>query len=211
MTIAFQYINTGTSANAGNGDSLRTAFNKINNNFNTLSTSTGSGTVLTPATTATLGGIKVGVGLAVSPDGTLSATGTNASTAINILDQNNNPSVDILSYSGTATLTSTNVLLFSFDKTVYRSASVDISANNTYNQTDDIATSYGITWTANVSKIFGLGPVSMNNAGITRNAEWDLTTSNYGNNINVSMIDATGGLATGHTIVWRAKVSLFRL
>ena len=42
MTIL--YINTGTSANSGNGDSLRTAFNKINANFQYLSTATGSGT-----------------------------------------------------------------------------------------------------------------------------------------------------------------------
>ena len=31
MTI--QYVNTGTSANAGNGDSIRLAFSKVNNNF----------------------------------------------------------------------------------------------------------------------------------------------------------------------------------
>jgi hypothetical protein len=36
MTI--QLINTGTSANSGNGDSIRTAFNKVNNNFSFLST-----------------------------------------------------------------------------------------------------------------------------------------------------------------------------
>jgi len=41
MTIL--YINTGTSANKGDGDSLRTAFNKINANFNYLSTATGGG------------------------------------------------------------------------------------------------------------------------------------------------------------------------
>ena len=41
MTIL--YINTGTSANKGDGDSLRTAFNKINANFQYLSTSTGGG------------------------------------------------------------------------------------------------------------------------------------------------------------------------
>ena len=35
----FQYINTGTAANAHNGDVLQLAFTKINNNFNTLSTS----------------------------------------------------------------------------------------------------------------------------------------------------------------------------
>lgn len=41
MTI--QYINTGSSANAGDGDSLRSAFIKVNNNFAYLSTATGNG------------------------------------------------------------------------------------------------------------------------------------------------------------------------
>jgi hypothetical protein len=41
MTIL--HINTGTSANKGDGDSLRTAFNKINANFTYLSTATGGG------------------------------------------------------------------------------------------------------------------------------------------------------------------------
>lgn len=36
MTI--QLINTGTTANSGNGDSIRAAFNKVNNNFSFLST-----------------------------------------------------------------------------------------------------------------------------------------------------------------------------
>jgi hypothetical protein len=36
--MAIQYINTGSSANAGNGDSLRAAFIKVNNNFTYLST-----------------------------------------------------------------------------------------------------------------------------------------------------------------------------
>lgn len=31
--MGIQYINTGSSANAGNGDSIRTAFNKVNRNF----------------------------------------------------------------------------------------------------------------------------------------------------------------------------------
>ena len=46
MTI--QVINTGTSANAGNGDSIRTAFTKVNQNFEELSTLVGTtGTTLT--------------------------------------------------------------------------------------------------------------------------------------------------------------------
>lgn len=36
--MAIQYINTGTAPNQGNGDTLRTAFNKINNNFADLFT-----------------------------------------------------------------------------------------------------------------------------------------------------------------------------
>ena len=39
--MAIQYINTGSSANAGNGDSLRSAFIKVNNNFAYLGTSPG--------------------------------------------------------------------------------------------------------------------------------------------------------------------------
>ena len=38
--MSLQTINTGTSANKGNGDSLRTAFNKINQNFAAVSTAT---------------------------------------------------------------------------------------------------------------------------------------------------------------------------
>lgn len=36
--MAIEYINTGTSANSGDGDSIRAAFNKVNNNFSFLST-----------------------------------------------------------------------------------------------------------------------------------------------------------------------------
>lgn len=36
--MAIQYVNTGTSANKGDGDTLRVAFGKINNNFSQLST-----------------------------------------------------------------------------------------------------------------------------------------------------------------------------
>lgn len=63
MTI--QYVNTGSSPNKGDGDSIRAAFNKINENFRYLSTVTGAGGVLDlgTATTATvianLGDIRI--------------------------------------------------------------------------------------------------------------------------------------------------------
>ena len=41
--MAIQYINTGSSPNRGDGDTLRTAFNKINENFSYLSTATFGG------------------------------------------------------------------------------------------------------------------------------------------------------------------------
>jgi hypothetical protein len=40
--MAIQFINTGSSANAGDGDSIRSAFAKINNNFTVLTTATSS-------------------------------------------------------------------------------------------------------------------------------------------------------------------------
>jgi hypothetical protein len=52
MTIL--YINTGTSPNAGNGDTLRTAFNKINNNFKQFSTGS-TGAVLIQGSTPPVG------------------------------------------------------------------------------------------------------------------------------------------------------------
>jgi len=49
MVLDIRYINTGTGPNSGNGDTLRTAFNKINYNFEQLSTASfgggGTGTV----------------------------------------------------------------------------------------------------------------------------------------------------------------------
>lgn len=46
--MAIQIINTGTSANAGNGDSIRTAFNKVNQNFDFL-----NGAIIGSSTTFT--------------------------------------------------------------------------------------------------------------------------------------------------------------
>jgi len=40
--MAIQYVNTGTSANSGDGDSLRTSFTKINRNFQEITTLLGS-------------------------------------------------------------------------------------------------------------------------------------------------------------------------
>lgn len=211
MAVTVQFINTGTSSNAGNGDSLRTAFNKINANFLALSTQSGGTAVLEPATETTLGGVKVGVGLVVSQDGTLSATGDTAGTEINILDQGNNPSVDIVSYSGSTTLGAASVEMFTFDKTIYRSATIDVSARNDSNNTDDVASAYAVTWNANTSQVYGIGPVAMNIDGETSNAEWDLETGNLGTDIIIKMRNAAGTGANDHVINWRAKVNLFRL
>jgi len=209
MSITVQFINTGSSANAGNGDSLRTAFNKINGNFLALSTS--SGFTLGTATNTTLGGVKIGVGLTVSNDGTISATGSSAGTEINVLDQNSNPSIDIVSYSGSTTLASSSVEMFTFDKTIYRSATIDVSARNESNSTDDVASAFSVTWNAMTSNAWGLGAVAMDIDGNTTNAEWDLECSNLGNDIRIKMRNATGSSANGHVINWRAKVNLFRL
>lgn len=67
MTIIL--INTGTSANAGNGDSLRGAFQKINENFAYLSTLTNAGGGGT--------GTSVSLGHFSFVNNTISTTGTN--------------------------------------------------------------------------------------------------------------------------------------
>ena len=213
MSVTLQYINTGSSANAGNGDSLRTAFNKINSNFRTLSTqSGGTGTfTLEIASTSTLGGIKVGAGLVIANDGVLSATGTNAASVMTILDQNGDPRVDVMAYTDTATLSTSNVHLFSFDKTIYKSATIEFAATNNMNGTNDVAPGYVVNWVANATKIFGYGPIAMDVNGDTGNAEWDLTTSALGDNIRIDMVNVAGNSANGHTISWNAKVSLFKV
>jgi hypothetical protein len=209
MSVTVQFINTGSSANAGNGDSLRTAFNKINANFLALSTS--SGFTLGTATNTTLGGVKIGVGLVASTDGTISATGASTSGTIFVLDQTSAPSVDIVSYSGSTTLSTSSVEMFTFDKTVYRSATIDISARNVANSTDDVASAFSVTWNAMTSNAWGLGAVAMDIDGNTTNAEWDLECSNLGNDIRIKMRNASGAGANGHVVDWRAKVNLFRL
>ena len=209
MSVTVQFINTGSSANAGNGDSLRTAFTKINSNFLALSTSTGF--VLTPATTSTLGGVKAGVGVVIATDGTISATGTNAGSTVSVLDQTNAPSVDIVSYSGRSVLTTGTQLMFTFNKTQYRSATIDISATNEANQTDDVATGYAVTWAGNLATAIGLGPVAFSPDGSLANAQWDITATALGSDISVKIKNAVGNSAVGNPITWRAKASLFRL
>lgn len=49
--MTLQYINTGTSANKGDGDTLRNAFRKINDNFRELYASTGLSGINTPVVT----------------------------------------------------------------------------------------------------------------------------------------------------------------
>ena len=78
MTIL--YINTGTSANAGNGDSLRTAFTKINENFSYIETIVGPGG----------GGGETGTGITAADLGdfvitknVLSTTNTNQDIILN--------------------------------------------------------------------------------------------------------------------------------
>lgn len=100
--MSLNFINTGTGPNKGNGDTLRVAFTKINNNFQILSNLVSSvdfnnslasiafvagpgievahntvtnivNLAMLPATTSTLGGIVVGNNVAMSVDNKLRA------------------------------------------------------------------------------------------------------------------------------------------
>ena len=74
--MAKQTINIGSSANAGNGDPLRLAFSKINDNFNELYTLTGgSSSQLTE--------------LAQDYAAAMVTSGTHSGVVVNYDDQNN--------------------------------------------------------------------------------------------------------------------------
>jgi len=77
MTI--QYINTGTSPNAGNGDSLRVAFTKINANFSSLA---GSSSVNFPSQTGHAGQFLTTDGGALSWAAVSGAGGLSTATVI---------------------------------------------------------------------------------------------------------------------------------
>ena len=73
--MAQQTINVGTQANDRQGDPLRTAFQKINNNFTELYTLSDSNQYTLPtASTTILGGVKVdGTSITIASDGKISA------------------------------------------------------------------------------------------------------------------------------------------
>ncbi len=81
MTI--YYVNTGSSPNAGNGDSLRVAFTKINHNFGVLEPLVNLST--STATNTSLGLIKLGSGLFATADGTVSVTNIGTGTVVDWL------------------------------------------------------------------------------------------------------------------------------
>jgi hypothetical protein len=207
--MALLYINTGTSSNKGDGDTLRVAFTKINGMFNEL-----YNTVVTPvATVSTAGVVKPGVGLSIALDGTMNVTGEASTSTLTILDNTGRPRVDIVSYAGTATLSSNKVSptpLFTFDKTKYQSASIDIFATDVTADTQDMGSGYTVSWWGSSAKIIGNGLICMNNQGSTNNATWDLTSATV-TATGVTVIAYNVSTSTSHTINWKAKVSLFRI
>ena len=207
--MALVYINTGSSSNAGNGDTLRVAFTKINGMFKELYSS------LIPqvATASTAGLVKPGIGLNVGGDGTLSVTGEASTSTLTILDNNGIARVDIVSYAGTAILSSnktTTTPLFTFDKTKYMNASIDIFATDSTGNTQDMASGYTVSWWGSSANVIGPGLISMDNRGRTNNATWDLTTATV-TSTAVTLFASNVSTSTSHTINWKAKVSLFRI
>lgn len=169
------YINTGTSANKGDGDTLRTAFHKINTNFSQIS--------------------------------------NQSTSTVMITDSNDIPVLDIKVYTGTFELPvspAANVELFSFDTAIYRSASIDIYAEDQIAETQDSGSSYMVTWNSSTSHVLGAGIVSLNKNGLTGNALWDLATNIVDNDLQVSA-ENVSGTTTSNVVLWKAKVSLFRL
>jgi hypothetical protein len=207
--MALLYINTGTSSNKGDGDTLRVAFTKINRMFSELY----STLIPSVATASTAGIVKPGLGLSVGGDGTLNVTGDATTSTVTILDNHGIARVDIVSFAGTATLSSNKVTptpLFTFDKTKYQSASIDIFATDVTANTQDMASGYTVSWWGNSAKIIGNGLICMNNQGRTNNATWDLTSATV-TATAVTVLAYNVSTSTSHIINWKAKVSLFRI
>ena len=211
-TTVTNLINLGSSPNSGDGDSIRLAFTKINNNFLALFTATSD---ITTATYTTIGLVKPGEGLAISPDGALSVTGDCSTSTVNILDDNDSPAVEIISRSGAFTLPSntlTSISLFSFDTTLYRNAMIDIVANDLTEPSIDHASNYFVTWINDSANVVGLSPVSIKDNGTTKTALWDLKDVVLENNLaTVRIYNMQGNPPPLHDYTWRAKITLFRL
>jgi len=179
----FLYINTGTTANSGDGDSLRSAFTKINYNFQQISTGT-FGTQTSVVTSSTI----------VDPNGVpvvdIKAY-TGQFTVPNSME--------------------TPLALFEFDVDEYRSASIDIFAHDQTRNTQDSGTGYMVTWNGSSAAVIGPGIVSLAANGTTGNAAWDLgQVEIVGGMVKVSAFNASGTM-DNNIISWRAKVNLFRL
>lgn len=212
-TTATNLINLGTSPNSGDGDSIRLAFTKINNNFIGLFTATDW---ISIATTSTAGIVKPGVGLVVSEDGSLSVTGESSTSTVYLLDSNGNLGIDIYAASGAFTLPiviGNPVTLFSFDIELYSSAMIDIVANDQTEGAIDQGTNYMITWNTDtrVASVLGLSPVSFKSDGTTTTALWDFKDVVLnGNTADVRIANMRGNSAPLHSYAWKAKVTLFR-
>lgn len=211
-TTASNLINLGSSPNSGDGDSIRVAFTKVNNSLLGLFTATAS---VTTATSSVAGVVKPGTGLSISPDGTLTVTGSATTSTVNILDGQGNQAVDIVAYSGTFNLPINNtspITLFGFDKTVYRGASVDIIANNTSRNTLDNVSGCMVTYFNGHAIASGMSPISVSSTGSASTAIWEIATPTVsGNTVNVNLYNVSGSTSTNNAYTWQAKVTLFRL
>lgn len=69
--IKFEYIKVGTSTYSGNADPVNVAFRKINANFTEIANSL-SNIIVPVASVANTGTVKIGHGINVAPDGTIS-------------------------------------------------------------------------------------------------------------------------------------------
>ena len=136
--MAIQYINTGSSANAGNGDSIRLAFTKVNNNFAEVTDRINS-------TTYTVdNGIFQGISVAVTATILdLVVTGTTTLTNVSITGQVTGPVV----FDSTGTFANLVVLNTA---TINHLTVVDLSVANT-STFDDIVVNGQVLGDLNVT------------------------------------------------------------
>ena len=143
------------------------------------------------------------------------AVGSAAITSFDLIDGANNHVADIQAYTGSFNLpiTGTNaVSLFTFSTGTYRSASIDIVANNQTTGAVEYANGYTVNWNGTYTNVIGFSPVSVASDGGVSTAQWEIKDATVnGGNVTVNLYNVQGVSQTSDQYNWKAKVTLFRV
>lgn len=168
-----QTINLGNYANDGTGDDLRTAFTKVNSNFNLLF-----------GTANVVSGVNLGTGSAVFADKNPNTLNLEFKTLTSI-----DSSIRFTSNTNTLDLSSQTHL--SLDTSPQLSANLNLNGYHTYGG-DTQTTIYGLNFPVTnsiVSAMVGTGQVALDLGSFTQPTGWQHSSRGYSIDLNGGAID----------------------